>query len=145
MKILAFALTTALVATTAGAGDVGATAAQVRAADIAFEKRAQQVSVAQAFRETMDETDGLQFGSGAPARGAAAIYQAMGGDGSKGKLEWTPVDAWGSRSGDLGVTTGTWTASGAGPVVTGRYVTVWRRNAAGVWKGLIDIGNPDPK
>jgi ketosteroid isomerase-like protein len=30
-------------------------------------------------------------------------------------------------------------------MVTGRYVTVWRKNAAGQWKGLIDIGNPDSK
>ncbi|MBS0411858.1 MAG: nuclear transport factor 2 family protein, partial [Proteobacteria bacterium] len=26
----------------------------------------------------------------------------------------------------------------------GRYVTVWRKNAKGEWKGLIDIGNADP-
>ncbi|HZK98572.1 MAG TPA: hypothetical protein VFC47_01610 [Caulobacteraceae bacterium] len=46
------------------------------------------------------------------------------------------------------MTTGTWKfTSLADPkvLVTGRYVTVWRRNAHGDWKGLIDIGNPDPK
>ena len=73
----------------------------------------------------------------------------MGGDApSQTRLEWTPLDAWGSRGGDLGVTTGTWKFTGPPPgatVVTGRYVTVWRKNAAGQWKGLIDIGNPDPK
>ena len=126
-----------------------ATAAAVRAADLAFERRAQQVSPAQAFRETMDETDGLRFGGGAPTRGAAAIYQAMGGEASaKIRLEWTPLDAWGSKGGDMGVTTGTWKftpPAAAAPTVTGRYVTVWRKNAAGAWKGLIDIGNPDPK
>ncbi len=123
------------------------TAAAVRAADVAFEKRAQAVSVAQAFRETMDEADGLQFGSGAPTRGAAAIYQAMGGDApSKTRLEWTPVDAWGSKGGDMGVTTGTFKFTNLGAAsFTGRYVTVWRKNAAGAWKGLIDIGAPDPK
>jgi ketosteroid isomerase-like protein len=127
-----------------------ATAAAVRAVDSAFEKRAREVGTAQAFRETMDETEGLQFGGGAPTRGATAIYQAMGGDTpSKARLEWTPVDAWGSKGGDMGVTTGTWKAfAGPGvttPSVTGRYVTVWRKNAAGAWKALIDIGNPDPK
>ena len=124
-----------------------ATAAAVRAADLAFEKRAQEAGPAQAFRETMDETDGLQFGGGPPTRGAETIYQAMGGEASKRtKLEWTPLDAWGSKSGDMGVTTGTWkfTAPAAAPIA-GRYVTVWRRNAAGAWKALIDIGNPDPK
>jgi ketosteroid isomerase-like protein len=126
------------------------TAAAVRSADIAFENRAQEVGPARAFRETMDEKEGLQFDSGAPTRGAEAIYNAMGGDTpSKTRLEWTPIDAWGSRAGDLGVTTGTWrlyaSPSAPSPTVTGRYVTVWRRNVAGVWKGLIDIGNPDPK
>lgn len=110
--------------------------------------RAQVVPTAQAFREYMDEKDGLQFGGGEPARGSAAIYAAMGGDKpQKSRLEWTPVSAWGAASGDLGVTTGTWKASaldGSQPAITGRYVTVWRRDAKGEWKGLIDIGNPDP-
>ena len=26
---------------------------------------------------------------------------------------------------------------------TGRFVTVWRKNADGAWKGLVDIGAPD--
>ena len=126
-----------------------ATAAAVRAADISFARHAQEVPVARAFRETMDPVDGLQFGGGAPVRGADAIYKAMGGDfAAAGRLDWTPVDAWGSASGDLGVTTGTWKAwilGGSKPPLTGRDVTVWRKDAKGVWKALIDIGNPDPK
>jgi ketosteroid isomerase-like protein len=124
-----------------------ATADAVRAADAAFAARAQVVPVAQAFREYMDEKDGLQFNGGEPTRGSAAIYAAMGGDKpQKSRLEWTPVGAWGAASGDMGVTTGTWKASavdGSRPPITGRYVTVWRKDAKGAWKGLIDIGNPD--
>ena len=124
-----------------------ATAAQVRAADIAFAKRAAEVGTAQAFREFMDAADGLEFGSGPPIRGADAIFKAMGGAAPvKSRLEWTPIDAWGAASGDLGVTTGTWSSvplDGARPTATGRYVTVWRRDAAGHWKGLIDIGTTD--
>jgi ketosteroid isomerase-like protein len=125
-----------------------ATADAVRAADTAFAARAQVVPTAQAFREFMDETDGLQFGSGPPARGSAAIYAAMGGDApQQSRLEWTVTDAWGSAGGDMGVTTGTWKATaltGTRPPLTGRYVTVWRKNAKSEWKGLIDIGNADP-
>ena len=124
-----------------------ATADAVRAADAAFAAHAQVVPTAQAFREYMDEKDGLQFGGGEPARGSAAIYAAMGGDKpQKSRLEWTPVAAWGAASGDLGVTTGTWRATAldsSRPAITGRYVTVWRKDAKGEWKGLIDIGNPD--
>lgn len=150
--LLAFAATAqaAKAASASGPMDPAAvTAAQVRAADQAFDARSQQVGPAVAFREFMDPTDGLKFGGGPPARGADAIFQSMGGDaGAKTKLEWTVVDAWGAASGDLGVTTGTWkfTPPGAAaPAVTGRYVTVWRKSAGGAWKGLIDIGNPDPK
>jgi ketosteroid isomerase-like protein len=32
---------------------------------------------------------------------------------------------------------------GARPPATGRYVTVWRKDGAGHWKGLIDIGTTD--
>ena len=151
MKILFVASALALViAVPAARADDGAaaTAAAVRAADVAFEKRAQEAGAAQAFRETMDEANGLQFGVSPPTRGAEAIFQAMGGAApSTSRLEWTPLDAWGARSGDLGVTTGTWKSTainGARAPVTGRYVTVWRKNAKGQWRGLIDIGNPDP-
>ena len=126
-----------------------ATANTVRAADQAFEARAQTVGAAQAFRDFMDPADGLQFAGGPPIRGAEAIYKAMGGPSKDAPgLQWTVVDAWGAASGDMGVTTGTWklTAKGASaPMVTGRYVTVWRKDAGGAWKGLIDIGTPDPK
>jgi ketosteroid isomerase-like protein len=141
--VAAFAL-----AAPAAARDIAAeTADAVRAADTAFAARAQVVPTAQAFREFMDETDGLQFDGPRPIRGAAAIYEFMGGEEPRrSRLEWHVADAWGSKGGDLGVTTGLWKSTSltaARPPITGRYVTVWRRNAKGQWKGLIDIGNPD--
>jgi ketosteroid isomerase-like protein len=149
MRILAPALAVALclTAAVAHADPAADTAAQVRAADIAFAKRAADAGTAQAFREFMDSADGLEFGAGAPIRGADAIYKAMGGAApAKSRLAWTPADAWGAASGDLGVTTGTWSSTplaGGAPTATGRYVTVWRKDAAGHWKGLIDIGTTD--
>ena len=149
MRILAaLALVLSLAAPAARAADPAAdTAAQVRAADVAFARRAAEAGTAQAFREFMDPADGLEFGGGPPIRGADAIFKAMGGAApSKARLDWTPTDAWGAASGDLGVTTGTWSSTPAGaaqPTATGRYVTVWRKDAAGHWKGLIDIGTSD--
>ncbi len=29
------------------------------------------------------------------------------------------------------------------PAVTGNYVTVWRKNDPGQWKGIVDIAHPD--
>jgi ketosteroid isomerase-like protein len=137
------------VAPTAHADPAADTAAQVRAADIAFARRAAEAGTAQAFREFMDPAEGLEFGSGPPVRGAEAIFQSMGGAApAKARLTWTPSDAWGSAGGDLGVTTGTWTSTApdaSRPPATGRYVTVWRKDGAGHWKGLIDIGTTDKR
>ncbi|MEJ0045700.1 MAG: DUF4440 domain-containing protein, partial [Rhodospirillales bacterium] len=125
------------------------TAGAVRAADQAFERESVQDGLARAFRDFMDPTDGLSYGGPKPLRGAAAIYQALGGDApAKYRLEWAVTNAWGSRGGDMGVTVGDWRRTKIGeakPTLTGRYVTVWRRDAHGAWKGLIDIGEVDDK
>jgi ketosteroid isomerase-like protein len=142
-------LAAALFAAALGSAELAAqTAAEVRAVDTAFAARAQVVPVAQAFREYMDEKDGVQFDGATPVRGQPALYALMGGDApQRVKLEWRVTDAWGSKGGDMGVTMGRWTSSslaGSRPPQTGAYVTVWRRDAEGRWKGLIDIGAADP-
>lgn len=142
--VAAAALALAL-ATPALAHDPAAVAEEVRQADIAFAARAQVVTPAQAFREFMDETEGQLFGA-QPIVGADAIYEAFGGDKPAIlKLEWVPTQWWGSKGGDMGVTTGEWrrTYLDGRPIRTGRYVTVWRKDAKGQWKGLVDFGEPD--
>ncbi len=60
-------------------------------------------------------------------------------------LEWTPDGGHGSMSGDLAVTTGRFTVKAGGELVDqGRYVTVWRKDAAGALKAVMDLGVPDP-
>jgi hypothetical protein len=130
----------------AQAADLSAKAAdEALAADRAFHARAQAVSPAQAFREFMD-SDGLLYGTGGePAKGSAAIYALMGGDKpARVKVEWVPKQAWGAASGEMAVTIGDWTRTwlDGSRVMTGNYVTVWRKTPAG-WKGLIDIGEVD--
>ncbi|HEX6860841.1 MAG TPA: nuclear transport factor 2 family protein [Caulobacteraceae bacterium] len=143
MKVLIAAL--ALVfATPALAHDPTAVAEEVRQADVAFAQRAQVVPIAQAFAEFMDAKEGMMFSG--PVIGREAIFEAMGGAApSPVVLEWVPTQWWGSKGGDMGVTTGDWrrTYKDGRPVRTGRYVTVWRKNANGEWKGLVDFGEPD--
>jgi ketosteroid isomerase-like protein len=120
---------------------------QLIAVDNAFAAEAKAKGGAVAFRDYMDPTDGLQFAGGKqPIRGAEAIFQAEGGGKPAGDLVWTPSEALAGAAGDMGVTWGRWSftplVKGA-KAVTGLYVTVWRKDAAGHWKGLIDIGNPD--
>jgi ketosteroid isomerase-like protein len=69
---------------------------------------------------------------------------------SGGRLAWEPLYADVSGSGNLGYTTGPWTFSreGDGVLGHGTYVSVWKREAGGEWKVVIDIGvlhaAPDP-
>ena len=63
-------------------------------------------------------------------------------------LTWQPTMAFASEAGDLGYTLGTWrstryNAEGRGQVATGKYVTIWRKQADGTWKVVFDGGNPD--
>ena len=145
------ALTTLLLCASAAPADISArTAAEVTQADREFAQRAATEGTAAAFRDTTDLEEGLAFtGIGKPARGSAAVFAAMGGTKPDNTLlHWVPISAWGSRGGDMGVTTGEWVLTKKGttaPLVAGTYVTVWRRVASGPWRALIDIGEPDPK
>lgn len=135
------------------ASDAGArarqTAAAVRAADLAFAAHAARDGVAVAFRAVID-AEGLEFnGTAHPARGPDAVFADLGGGKpERTSLAWVPTHAWGSSSGDMGVTSGDYALTRKGeaaPFETGRYVTVWRRDAQGAWKALIDIGETDAK
>jgi len=127
-------------------GNIDAARAIARA-DRDFAALAQKVGTAKAFRDVMDAIDGVAYGSGSqPAIGRDAIYAAMGGDAPQDStLEWDPVEVFAATSGDMGVSRGRWKATPKdnGKIVTGSYVTVWRKNAKGQWKGLVDIGNTD--
>jgi ketosteroid isomerase-like protein len=67
-----------------------------------------------------------------------------------GLLTWEPIFADVSRAGDLGYTTGPWQFREKGPadseVAHGNFVTVWKKQADGKWKFVIDLGisNPPP-
>jgi len=68
-----------------------------------------------------------------------------------GRLSWQPSFADISRAGDLGYTTGPYEfrpeGEGAGGPSYGHYVSVWRVQADGSWKVVIDVGitHPRPK
>lgn len=66
----------------------------------------------------------------------------------KGLLTWEPVYADIARAGDLGYTTGPWEFRQNGPddkpAAYGYFVTVWRKQADGTWKFVIDLGTGNP-
>ena len=62
-----------------------------------------------------------------------------------GLLQWEPLWAEVAASGDFGYTFGPYSLrrSAADTVVgRGTFVSVWKREAAGPWKVLLDLGNP---
>jgi ketosteroid isomerase-like protein len=64
------------------------------------------------------------------------------------RLQWEPAAAAVAASGELGFTTGPFTlsfADGARPPRHGIYTSVWRRDAAGPWKVVVDAGVGTPE
>jgi ketosteroid isomerase-like protein len=67
-----------------------------------------------------------------------------------GLLTWRPIFADIARSADLGYTTGPWEFREKGPddkeVAHGNFMTVWKKQADGRWRFVIDFGisNPPP-
>lgn len=64
-------------------------------------------------------------------------------------LDWAPIIADASPSGDLGYTIGTYTDRLIGPngtasIAYGKYLTIWLRQADGSWRYIGDGGAPSP-
>jgi ketosteroid isomerase-like protein len=65
-----------------------------------------------------------------------------------GVLSWQPIYASVSRAGDLGYTTGPWEFREKSledkPVAFGYFVSIWKRQADGAWKVILDLGTRNP-
>ncbi|HEY0512719.1 MAG TPA: nuclear transport factor 2 family protein [Thermoanaerobaculia bacterium] len=67
------------------------------------------------------------------------------GPAQAGLLSWYPVYSEVSLAGDLGYNTGPYefrAKAGDKPAATGQFSTVWRRQADGSWKAVVDLGTP---
>jgi ketosteroid isomerase-like protein len=119
--------------------------AEAKAADQAFSDYAQTAGMAEAFAKYMDSVDGKAIGPGQVIAGEAAIRDSFKNWPAELKMTWSPDMGHGSAGSDLAVTSGRWKREREGKIVAeGRYVTVWRKNGAGEWKGVIDVGVDDP-
>jgi ketosteroid isomerase-like protein len=90
--------------------------------------------------------DGKLIVNGTVIEGKDAIAETMAAlDSPDYALTWEPEFA--EATGDLGYTYGTYerevsSVEGVTSIETGRYVTVWRREADGSWKAVLDVGSP---
>ena len=94
--------------------------------------------------------NGVALGNGkAPVMGRVAIEKSANWSPKDYELTWTPTDAQMGPSGDMGYTWGHFEGrskdSNGNPVLTsGRYITVWRKQADGSWKVVLDAGANEP-
>ncbi len=94
--------------------------------------------------------DGVALGNAAaPLIGKVAIAKSAAWDPKVYQLTWTPTDAVMSPSGDMGYTWGHFEGHSkdvnGNPIITkGRYMTIWRKEANGQWKVVLDAGANEP-
>jgi len=93
--------------------------------------------------------DGTMLVAGAdPIVGRGAIFDAMQGafDSGNYTLRWEPVFAEASADGSMGYTYGKYVRTtkdenGNVTTKTGKYTSIWRKQAEGDWKIALDMGN----
>lgn len=94
--------------------------------------------------------DGVTLGNGkAPVVGKVAIEKNASWSPKNYQLTWTPEGAWMNPAGNSGYTWGHYQGSSKDPngnpvVVTGRYITVWGKQADGNWKVELDASANEP-
>ncbi len=94
--------------------------------------------------------DGVALGNGAaPLIGKIAISKSANWLPQDYQLTWTPTDASMGPSGDMGYTWGHYEgrskdANGNSVLTSGRYITMWRKEADGTWKVVLDAGANEP-
>jgi ketosteroid isomerase-like protein len=109
-----------------------------------FAAAAKKDGVKAAFLHYMDK-DGAFIQPGVMITGAEKVAAGFEGSPPDFMVDWTPDGGHGSVSGDMAVTTGPYTITAGGQTIEkGRYVTVWRKDAAGALKAVMDLGVADP-
>lgn len=150
MKTVAAVLALALAATALYAHDHAAPADRkaaleaVVATERAFAKLGEEKGVKDSFLAYIAD-DGLLFRPG-PVRGKDFLSARPA---PPIKLLWRPSHADVSAAGDLGWTMGPWqlyppNAPADAPPATGYFVTLWKKQADGSYKWILDHGTPNP-
>lgn len=94
--------------------------------------------------------DGVALNNGqSPVIGKVAIVKSATWSPKEYQLTWTPTEAVMGPSGDMGYTWGHYEghskdANGNAVTTSGRYMTIWRRQADGAWKVVLDAGSNEP-
>ena len=113
-------------------------------ADKGFNTMAQQQGVGDAFLAYSAEDPVLIRQGSMPLIGRSAFQEAFAGPGPA--LSWEPLRAEIAGSGDLGYTFGRYILREGGAIKAhGVYVSIWKKQADGSWKFVLDGAGTTPR
>jgi uncharacterized protein (TIGR02246 family) len=146
-KLLPAALILAGSACSPAPPDTAIFAAEVRRAEIDFDRAAADGDIVR-FADLVAE-DAVFFGA-TKLEGRDAVVAAWQPFLEKNpalSLRWSPTDIEVSSSGDLGISRGDYRLTqiaedGSVSIGVGTFVTVWKRSDDGQWRAILDIGTP---
>jgi ketosteroid isomerase-like protein len=125
------------------------TAARVQAkldlldTDRAFSKLSEEKGMKHAFLEFIDSNGVLLRPNHPPIVGADAVDFLIQQNDTTYTLKWEPKDGAVARSGELGYTYGIYALmpTSKDTIIYGTYTNIWRKEAGGKWKFVVDTGN----
>ena len=142
MRWVITAMTSALLPFTANAAEYSA-AAQIAAAESAFAAHSVATDMREAFLAALAEDSTLLRPGPVPGRETIRKNPAP-----PIELNWRPAFVYAATSGEIGYSTGPWRAKSkndpSAPPKFGQFVSIWKRQADGVWKVFIDFGISHP-
>jgi len=119
---------------------------ELMAVDRDFARLSLEIGAHESFLAYIDDSCVLLRPNRQPVIGRKKIEEMYSKPDTSFILKWEPLFAEIAESGDLGYTYGIYTVemdSPEGNSVTrdGTYVTIWRKDANGNWKFVLDTGN----
>jgi len=111
--------------------------------DRAFSKMSEEKGMKDAFIEYLDSNGVLLRPGRLPIAGADAVDFLIQQNDTDYTLTWEPRNCSIAQSGELGYTYGVYALrpSQKDTVIYGTYVSIWKKQADGKWKYVLDSGN----
>ncbi len=79
-----------------------------------------------------------------PVIGKHALEKYWSSKSETTAISWEPFKAEAANSGDMGYTLGNWKYATKDTTLYGNYYTIWKKQADGKWKFVVDGGNNTP-
>lgn len=114
---------------------------EMQQTDVDFSNRSKETGMKQAFLEYMEPDGILLRPNRLPVTGADAVELISSLNDTSFMLTWEPLGADVAASADMGYTYGMYDLKAGDSVRQGTYVTIWKKQADGRWKFVLDADN----